>query len=148
MYIPTMRYITPFTNVKNGVIKKLSYKSTKSFSKKVGYASSTSRAVVYGPVKMGGLGWYDLEVEVGISNHERFIHQRNEDNQLQKLTQATITNWFWAIQYSPFDSQVPRAAHDETVWLEKVYNFIQEHNISVTPHRSTSGLQSGLRLHR
>jgi hypothetical protein len=26
---------------------------------------------------------------------------------------------------------VSRAAHDETVWLKKVYEFIQEHNIKV-----------------
>jgi hypothetical protein len=93
---------------------------------------------------MGGLGWCDLEVEVGISDHERFIHQINEDNQLQKLTQAKITNWFWAIQNSPFDLQVPRAAHDETVWVEKVYDFIQEHNIRVNcPIKSEPLLREG-----
>jgi hypothetical protein len=131
IYIPTMRYIMPFTNVKNGVIKKLTLKSTNSFLNKVGYASSTSRAVVYGPVMMGGLGWYELEVEVGISHLERFIHGLNDNNQLGKLTQAAITTWFWAIGYSPFDSQVSRADHDETVWLKNVYEFIQEHNIKV-----------------
>ena len=80
---------------------------------------------------MGGLGWYDLEVEVGISHLERFIHGLNENIQLGKITQVAITNWFWAIGFSPFKTLVPRIVHDETVWVKKVNYFTQENIIQV-----------------
>ena len=53
-YIPTMRYMMPFTNVKKGVIKNITSKSTNLFLNKVGYAGSIAWAVVYGSVKIGG----------------------------------------------------------------------------------------------
>jgi hypothetical protein len=71
IYIPTMRYIMQFTCSKKDHICTVASKSITIFLKKFGYASTTSRDVVYGPVKLGGLGWYDLELETGISQLER-----------------------------------------------------------------------------
>jgi hypothetical protein len=40
---------------------------------------------------------------------------------LEKLTQAAITNWFWTIEYSPFDSP----AHDERFGSKRVHSGAQ-----------------------
>jgi hypothetical protein len=80
-----MQYIMPFTCTKKDHLQKVASKSITLFLKKFGYASTTSRDVVCGPTKLGGLGWYDLEVETGISQLARLLHALNDKNQLGQL---------------------------------------------------------------
>jgi hypothetical protein len=99
------------------------------FLKKFGYASTTSRDVAYSPVKLGGLGWYDLELETRISQLERLLHALNDENQLGLLIRATIANWCWHIGFSPFKNNHIKIKHDETNWLQRISEFVHSHNI-------------------
>jgi hypothetical protein len=118
IYIPTMQYIMSFTCTKKDHLQKVASKSITLFLKKIGYDSTTSR--VYGPTKLGGLGWYDLELESGISQLARLIHARNDKNQLGQLIRTTIKNWFWHIGFSPFEYSHIQIKHDKTNWLQRI----------------------------
>jgi hypothetical protein len=68
IYIPTITYIIPFTSMIVKEIHAITKPTTHLFLNKTGYATTTSRDVVYGPETMGGMGWYDLEIEQGLHN--------------------------------------------------------------------------------
>ena len=100
-----MRYIMPFTCLKDELIQKNTTKLLQMFLNKMGYANSTSRAVIYGPIDMGGMALYDLELEIGIGQIERMIHGMNEKQQLGQLTRATLRNWFFTLQNASHQSK-------------------------------------------
>jgi hypothetical protein len=75
------------------------------------------------------LGWYDLELETGISQLARLIHALNNENQLGQLIRTTIKNWCWHIGFSPFEYSHIQIKHDKTNWLQRISEFVHLHTI-------------------
>jgi hypothetical protein len=138
IYIPTMQYIMPFTCTKKDHIQNVASKSITLFLKKFGYASRTTQDVIYGPTKLGGLGWYDLELETGMSQLARLIHALNNKNQLGQLIQTNIKNWCWHIGFSPFEYSHIQIKHDKTNWLQRISEFVHEKATCVLWTKRTS----------
>jgi hypothetical protein len=73
VYIPSMTYTLPVSHHAPKRLKKLQSQATRATLMKLGFNRNTSRRVVYGPSRYGGLGFRDLAVEQGIAQVELFI---------------------------------------------------------------------------
>jgi hypothetical protein len=70
----------------------------------INYAKATKNAIVYGHKNWGGIGYFHLYIEQGLSNVKTFITTIQDDNIAGNLLRAAVKTWLWQIGpgYNPF----------------------------------------------
>ena len=114
IYIPTIKYIMSFTSMISKEVHAITKSTAHLFLNKIGYATTTSRDLVYDPETMGGLGWYDLEIEQGLHNLEKLISGYHEQGAIGSITEIMPHQWSWLLGIPPLGDINIMVLYDES----------------------------------
>ena len=132
IYMPTIRYLLPFTTLNEKEIQRTTRSTITKFLRKSGYSNTTARDTVYGARHMGGLGWSDMEAEQGIQNLATLVQNYHNGGIMSDLLQIMLEKWCWFIGFCPLKNNNINVCYDESMWLSHIDVFMKKHNITIT----------------
>jgi hypothetical protein len=130
IYLPKVRYF-PFMSLPGKAIKDITQQNIILLLRKCGYAQTMSRDIVFGNKSLGGLGWWDMEVEQGLHNLGTIINGLHNNEIVGQVHKAMMRTWFWALGMNPLKHEIINITHDESLCPRTASQFISKHNIRI-----------------
>jgi exonuclease III len=131
VYLPSMEYALPMSYLQRQQLDRIQKKAMSIIVPKCGYARTTKRAIIYGPVRSGGAGFRQLHVEQAIGQIKRFMrYWRQPETSIGKLLRITLA-WTQnmigtsAPYFQETNQQLP---HDESKWMKSVRQALNTMN--------------------
>ena len=132
IYVPTVRYFLPLTTLNGKEIQQITRSTFTKFLRKCGYSNTTAREAVYGSKNMGGLGWFDMEVEQGLHNVATLVQSCYNTGIMGSLFQILLERWCWFTGFCPLQHHLIEVTYDESVWLSSTASFMKKNGITLT----------------
>jgi hypothetical protein len=131
IYLPKVRYFLPLRSLPGKVIKDITQQNISLLLRKCGYAQMMSRDIVFGNKSLGGLGWFDMEVEQGLHNLGAMISSLHNTKIVGLVHKIRIWKWFWALDMNPLQKEISNITHDKSSWPRTTTQFMSTHNIKI-----------------
>ena len=132
IYIPTIRYLLPFMTLQDKEIHDITKSTVTAFLRNCGYSNTTARKTVFGTRHLGGLGWFDMEVEQGLHNLATLVQSCFDGGIMEQLYQNLLEKWCWFIGFCPLTHHTLPICYDESTWLSSIDNFLKKHGITLS----------------
>ncbi len=133
IWYPTMRYSLGVTTMSQTQLRKIQALATQLFLAKMGMNRNFPRAVTFGPVEYGGLGFPDLYVEQGISQirmvMEHLYHKTEPGKLIQICVQTVQAEAGSAIRL--FQDPTVEISYLTPCWLTNMRTFMGHHQLSL-----------------
>ena len=100
---------------------------------KCGFNRHTKRAILYGPVILGGANFRLLSVEQGIRQTQYFLKHWRQDSTAGKLLKCTLA-WLQlsvGVSYSVLDDPHSLLPHMESKWIASLRSFLAQVKASI-----------------
>jgi hypothetical protein len=113
------------------VIKDITQENISLLPQKCDYAQTMSRDIVFGNKILGGLGFFDMEVEQGLHNLGAMINGLHNKEIVSLVQKAMMRKWFYALGMNSLQNEIPNISHDESLWPRTTAQFLSIHNIKI-----------------
>lgn len=126
VFLPAVKYVLPLTYFTAKECHKMWAKPTQRFLQKACFAASTSRALVFAPTSIGGLGYVHLYTEQGISQINRLLQSLRTPNKSYEITRIAMTWWHVnaGCGYELLEHPDRRCIHSESKWFVSLRQFL------------------------
>jgi hypothetical protein len=128
-YIPSMVYSLTAVSMDESQLIKIQQKATSQFTRMCGFEMTFPKAVVYGPVGFGGLGFQNLYVESNVNKIETIICHMNQNSPLGEKIRM-ILNWIQlhtGVEVGYLENQNP-LLYIQNTWFTEVRRFLIKSN--------------------
>ena len=126
IYIPTIRYLLSFMTLQEKEIHNITKSTITAFLRNCGYSNTTAQKTVYGTRHLGGLGWFDMEVEQGLHNLATLVQSCFDEGIMEQLYKNLLEKWCWFIVFCPLTHNTLPICYNESTWLSSIDNFCWE----------------------
>jgi len=125
-FLPSICYPLATCHLTERQLHKLQSTMVASTLPKMGFSSTYSHAVVFGPRDYGGLGFHDLRIEQGVLAVKSIIRSLRSDHQTRKMLLITLDRAQIIAGTSDFLLEEPHLStpHLPGYWISSVRNFL------------------------
>ena len=133
VYLPSIRYVFPYTNFSSKQLKKLQSIILSSLLPKIGINRHFPRAIVHGPINRGGLGISNMELLQGIDHVLTIVRQLRNESPTSELIRLLIQQT--QLEYGQpeiiFQHKFPNKNYLTKTWITDIWKFTSEKNIQL-----------------
>jgi len=132
-FLPSVGYSSPIIPLSFEACKQIQGKFIATLLNKISFNRNFPRAVVYGPIELGGLGIRSLYVEQGIAKISLYLRQLSSESELGKcLRIATRTQQLEAgVSWDILERPAITIPYLTTTWITALRDFMGVHDIQI-----------------
>ena len=133
IWLPAIKFALEHTCFNKGECEKIQQKYMPHLINKLGFNRNISKALVYGPERLGGLGLTDLYTQQGICMMDTCIYQLRKGGEIAILLQISImeTQLEYGASQKVFGSPALSFAHVADTWVSCLWKFTAMANITI-----------------
>ncbi|KAI2510607.1 hypothetical protein MHU86_3718 [Fragilaria crotonensis] len=129
-YLPAVCYPLASSSLTPQCLDRVQRKAMSIIVPRCGFNRHTKRAIIYGPLALGGASFRSLVVQQGISQAMMFIRQWRNNSIAGKLLRIAVS-WFQAqvgVSFSILEHVQEPLPHLESKWIRSLRNFLASIN--------------------
>ena len=133
IFQPAISYVLVLTSFTKKQCHHIQSNPTTVFLQKCGFAATTHRSIVFGPRKLGGLGFKDLFTTQGIMHTMKLLQTLRTPGQPHNLLRLLLTEWqIHSGSSTPLlERPTSPCLHLEGTWLLTLRTFLASINASI-----------------
>ena len=132
-YLPSVGYPLTCSSLTKAKCEDVQRKAFSIIVARCGFNRNTKRAILYGPLELGGANFRHLYVQQGVGQITEFMRHWRSYSTAGKLLRIALA-WFQeqvGVSYSILSQVHPALPHLESHWITSLRQFLQDHKTSL-----------------